>query len=54
MLDDADQHALTSEIFHESGEKFSKAVTDGSGTAKDLMRNIYTVAILLGFTGLAF
>jgi hypothetical protein len=46
MLDAAassGQHILSTDVFHESGEKFSKAVIKDEGVLKHYMRHIYMV-----------
>ena len=37
------QHLLTTEVFHESGEKYSKGILKGEGLLKHYLRRIYLV-----------
>lgn len=52
VLDDA-QHGISSEVFHESGERHSEAVVKNEGVAKYYLRNSYmAIGMLLGVYGL--
>lgn len=41
------QHILSTEVFHESGEKFSKATAKDEGVMKHYLRHIYLVVGLV-------
>lgn len=45
------QHILSTDVFHESGEKFSKAIKTDEGIVKHYMRHLYLVAgLVIGVT----
>ena len=54
MLDSAaqgQQHILSTEVFHESGEKFKKGVTRDEGLVKHYMRHVYLLfGLVVGVT----
>ena len=53
MLDLASnsQHILSTEVFHESGEKFNKAIIRDEGLVKHYLRHFYLIAgMILGVT----
>merc|ERR1712151_992183 len=41
MIDERNQHAISSEVYHESGEKFSQAILKNEGVTKHFLRNFY-------------
>ena len=45
------QHILSTDVFHESGEKFKKGISKDEGLAKHYMRHIYMLfALVFGVT----
>ena len=51
-LENSSQHVLSSEVFHESGEKFQKAIVRDEGMVKHYLRHIYLmVGMVVGVTG---
>ena len=49
MLDSAasGQHVLSTDVFHESGEHFNKAIVKDEGIVKHYLRHIYLIAGLV-------
>lgn len=41
IIDDSNQHAISSDVYHESGEKFSQAILKNEGVTKHFLRNFY-------------
>ena len=51
-LENSSQHVLSSEVFHESGEKFQKAIVRDEGMVKHYLRHIYLmIGMVVGVTG---
>ena len=47
IVNDQNQHQITSEVYHESGESFSQAILQNESMTKDFFRNLYMPAGLV-------
>ena len=54
IVNDQNQHQITSEVYHESGESFSQAILKNESMTKDFFRTLYMPAGLVLLIGLAY
>ena len=46
--EESGSHLISSEIFHESGEKFSEGIKKNEGVIKHYMRHLYLIVGMVG------